>query len=375
MIGWEQLHAWQRDWRAVRPEAIRVRQEFLRRAPSRDSALFIQALLQVRAGRRELIKDYAAPFLHQLSLDSSVASTPHLDRLLTLALKHHPDGVPDPRRWFEGVSLYDQALAVARIEFKDPFESVGRDLEWLIDFLSDKAFKDDYQRIALHAYHDPNNAYIVTKQNIAIDATLVRPGLIPKVYSFDCRRIKNGGIAFMDDRIKSAFSVWLKIGRKMQEGEVTPTYNVTDRRGLLFVLPTMRNVQTFSQLLLKKLVKDGAKVLEELTVASAGKPVDPTNKHSSHLFCAAKMLVEWGAEGQEYEIQFMTFHDYLTSKRSLTDANHELYKQRQAFEYAFPHLWPKDIYGIDWADPVVRQELRGWKMDQLGWHVNEKFAV
>src|SRR3989339_583949 len=101
MIEWQQLDNWQKDWLRVDVSALKKRRDFLRRAPSRDQTLFTQSLQVVRQGRRELLKDYAGVFSNQVGLDSSIASTPHLDRLLELAEKHREGGVPDPRRWFE----------------------------------------------------------------------------------------------------------------------------------------------------------------------------------------------------------------------------------------------------------------------------------
>lgn len=372
MIQWQQLNEWQQDWLRVDPNALKKRQDFLRRSPLRDQALFVQSLQVVRQGRRELLKDYAEIYLNQASLDSSIASTPHLDRLLELGVRHREGGAPDPRRWFEALSLFDQALAIARIEYKDPIESVGRDLASLLDYLWDTFFDDEYTRIHAHVYHDPQKQFAVAKKDVSIGKALSRPGLIHCVYPLDCRRIKNHGIAFMDDRIKGAFSTWLKIGRKMHSGEVTEMYNVTDRRGLTFAVPTMSDVKKFAFFLKETLLRDGAIELEKLSIPRKGKPVDPLNPHSSSMYRAAKMLVMW--HDSEYEFQFITFHDYFTSKRSLTDANHELYKQKQAFEFAFPYLWPTSIYGIDWEQERLRTELREWKTEQLGWHVNGKIS-
>ncbi|MCX6714502.1 MAG: hypothetical protein NTX72_01680 [Candidatus Uhrbacteria bacterium] len=373
MIHWKQLDEWQKDWLNVDVDALKKRREFLRRAPLRDQALFVDSLQVVRQGRRELMKDFAAIYAHQTGLDSAIASTPHMDRLLELAERHRDGGSPDPRRWFEALSLFDQALAIARIEYKDPLESVGRDLEVLLDFLWSTFFDDEYKRIHLHAYHDPTKQFIVTEDDVSIDEPLIRPGLIHRVYPLDCRRITSGGIAFMDDRIKGAFSTWLKIGRKMKDGIVTDTYNVTDRCGLTFVVPTRADLVEFALSLLDTLLKNGAEELEKLSEAGEDVAADPTNRSSSSMYRMAKMLVMW--HEREYEFQFITFHDYFTAKRSLTDANHDLYKLRQACGFSFPYLWPTSIYGIEWEQEHVRNDLRAWKIDQLGWHVNGKHSV
>lgn len=373
MIQWQQLDDWQKDWLRVDVSALKKRRDFLRRAPSRDQTLFTQSLQVVRQGRRELLKDYAGVFSNQVGLDSAIASTPHLDRLLELAEKHREGGAPDPRRWFEALSLFDQAMAIARIEYKDPLESVGRDLESLLDYLWETFFHDEYERIRVHAYHRPNERFIVTDTDVSIGEPLTRPGQIHCVYPLDCRQIKGGGLAFMDERIKGAFSMWLKIGRKMSEGEVTETYTVNDRCGLMFVVPTMADLESFALLLLETLLRDGAEELEKLAMTSSSTPVDPTNPRSSTLYRVAKMLVMW--HEREFEFQFITFHDYFTSKRSLTDANHELYKLKQACDFSLPFLWPKQIYGIDWSQTRLHEELRAWKEDQLGWHVNGKIIT
>lgn len=372
MIQWKQLIEWQTDWQHIHAQALESRQGFLRRAPSREQELFMQCLQEVKRSRRELIAAYAEPFANQLAPDSPIACTPHLDRLLELGERHRKQQLPDPRRWFEALSLFDQALALARIEHKDPLESVGHDMDVLLDYLWDEFFEGDYRRMTLHTYYDPQADYVVWSHNVSMDTELDRPSLMHRPYPLVCRQIKGGGIGFMEERIKNAFSIWLKIGRKMHAGERKNAYMVTDRCGLAFVVPTEKDLRAFASILRKTLLANGARVLERFTLSNNGKPMDPSNKHSSPLFRAGKMLIKW--KDREYEFQFLTFHDYLTSKYSLTDANHELYKQKQAFNFALPFLWPKDLYGIDWEDPVVRDELRRWKIDQLGWHVNGKFS-
>jgi len=48
---------------------------------------------------------------------------------------------------------------------------------------------------------------------------------------------------------------------------------------------------------------------------------------------------------------------------------------KQACDFSLPFLWPKEIYGIDWSQTRLHEELRAWKEDQLGWHMNGKLVT
>ncbi len=370
MIPWETFLTWQKDWFEIYPYAIESRRKFLADTPFLSQAHFKHARDTVRFGRRMLVKDYAYAYVAQLALDSSVATTPHRKRLLDLAEEHEINQSPDPQRWFEGLSLFDQSISVAHIEARDPIESISTDINQMIKFIIARLFVGGFRKIEVHSYHDPKNGYAVTADNISIDHPLDRPRLDERVVPMTCRQIEHNGFTYMDHRIKDPFETWLKIHRQIKEKRVKDPFFVNDRCGLVFVLFSREECFQFAERLTNELLCDGGEIIERLETNSDGKTVDAENLNSSPNFKAAKMLVK--CHGRVFEFQFVTFHDYITSTLSLTDANHELYKLRQALNFSLPLLWPESLYGVNWADEEIRERLFVCKESQLGWRVMRK---
>lgn len=367
MIPWQTFLEWQDDWFLIDQKAIDKRRMFLNNQPFLRQTHFKHALDTLRFGRRMLVKDYAYAYAAQLALDSSVATTPHRRRLLDLAEHHEGGESPDPQRWFECLSLFDQAVMIAHIEAHDPIEIVSADINQVIQFIIARLFVGGFRKIEVHSYHNPKKGYIVTPDSIAVDRTLDLPGFNERVMPMTCRQISHDGFTYMDHRIKDSFEMWLKIRRQIIERRVKDPFSINDRCGLLFVFLSVDELYEFARRLNFELCANGGEVAEALESNLDGSTVDKLNTHSSYLFKAAKTLIKW--RGRVFEFQFVTFHDYITSMLSLTDANHELYKLKQALNFSLPLLWPESVYGIRWNDVVVRDQLRFCKESQLGWRV------
>lgn len=374
MVEWQRLQERQADWLNPSGEAIERRRKFLRRSLSRELAHYARAVQTLRHGRARIALGYADMFTDQMELDSSVATTSNLERLLELAARPGANGAPDRQRWFEAISRFDQSIAVAQFEMQDSLESLDRDMNDLLDFLNDRFFQDGFHKIEVYCYHDPKQSYTVRSEDIGVGHHLSRPHLVRRKSDLTCRKTVWNQLAYIRHRIKDPFDAWLKTQRQVHNPEIAQPYVMHDRRGLLFIVESEQVLHEVAIRLVECLVEDGAKEIEQLvTNFGSAKGVDAQNKHSSASYKAAKTLVCW--RDQVFELQFQTYRDYFTSKRSLTDANHELYRLKQALDYFLPLLWPKEIYDVDWANPNVRHALKTWKESQLGWRVNGTHPV
>lgn len=371
MIEWSELQRRQQDWLEVSPDAMRWRRQILKWATNRDHEMFAHAIERVRAGQEKLIIKYAPGLMLQLDRDSSVATTPDLHRLLELAVKRHVGQRPDLHRWFDAVSLFDQALGVAQLEKNDPLELVGKSIATLIDFLGHELFQGAFESTEFYVYHDPERDFIVGPDDVGIGRRLSQraDGRTQRKVRLVCRRAIDDGLVFLHHRIKEPYQVWLKMLRQVAEGKVKNPYEISDRCGLMFVVETREQIPMLADRILSLLQRNGGIVTEPLEANFAiDRPTDATNAASSSSYKVAKMRVCW--KDRQYELQFIAFYDYFNSTSSLSDANHELYKLRQARRFSFPVLWPSSIYEIEWDSPHVRHLMRFWKTALLGWQVD-----
>jgi len=340
-------------------------------ALSREQTHVTRAMNTLRNGRLRLVREYADIFTDQLELDSSVSTTLNPHRLLELAEKPWADQKPDAQRWFESISRFDQAVAVAKIEMSDSYEMLARDINDLMDFLWGHLFEPVFEKIEVYCYHDPATGYAVSAEDVGIGHHLSRPGLKRRKSNLTCRKTMKGELAFFRHRIKDAFDAWLKSQRQVHDPEKKHPYTVYDRCGLTFIVPTMMELHDVALQIVELLLDHGGTEIEPLdTNFVAEQSIDATNRQSSPAYKAAKTLIQF--RGRVYEFQFLTFHDYFTSKRSLNDSNHDLYRLRQTLKYFLPLLWPKEIYAVDWGNPHIISSLRKWKINQLGLRVNGK---
>ncbi len=369
MIAWQQLAEWQKDWLVFDPAAICKRQKILLSSSSREQIEFARAVRTLGHGRARLIAGNADLYFDQIELDSSVATTLNPNRMLMLASKAMANKNPDLQRWFEALSRFDQAIAVSKIELVEPQEDLDRDMNRLLDFLNENFLQEETEKVDIYCYHDPNDGYSVIHEDIGIGSHLSRPGLTRRKSNLTCRQTLKGELAYMRHRTKDPFDTWLKTQRQIHNVENVHPYFVHDRCGLTFIVPNEGDLYNVAVNLVMLLIDDGATEIEPLeSNYGVQKSGDANNKHSSSVYKLAKTLIEWN--GRVFEFQFLTFHDYFTSKRSLLESNHDLYRLRQALDFFLPLLWPKEVYEVDWSNPNVRSALYKWKRSQLGWRVN-----
>ncbi len=369
MITWKELAEWQEDWLDMNPNAISKRRRFLLDASSREQIEFALAVRTITHGRRRLISGCADLFFDQIELDSSIATTINPNRMLMIAQKAIRGKSIDLQRWFEAISRFDQSVAVAKIEIGDSQEELDRDMNRLLDFLNEGFFEDEYEKVGIFCYHDPENGFAVKVEDVGIGHHLSRPGLMRRKSNLTCRQTRQSELAYIRHRTKDPFDTWLKMQRQIHNSGIDNPYGVHDRCGLKLVVSSDKDLYIVALRLMMLLIEDGGDEIEPLECNyGINKSADDQNKQSSSAYKLAKASVRW--RGRVFELQFLTFHDYFTSKRSLLESNHDLYRTRQALDYFLPLLWPKDVYGIDWSNPGIRSSLYKWKKSQLGWRVN-----
>jgi len=370
MIEWTTLRTWQSDWDKPSQEAIDKRLTYFDRAPSLLRVQFVTMIHSVRTGHDRLVNNYACGLTDQLEHDSSVASTPHLDRLLEIAQRRFRSPYVDDQVWYEAISMFDQAVALSRIEHDTPMERVGMTMARLVDLMGEELFDPGYECVDFYTYHDPERDYMVARSHVGINRELNLPSLRRRMFQQKCRKIKGGGIAILHHRLKKPFGTWLKTQRQLQEGLVKNPFEVADRCGLMLVLPTIEEVLAFANNSLSFLCERGAVITEPLSHNfDLETALDSKNPESSKDYKLAKARIFWNE--QEVELQFLTFADYFSSQKALSDVNHELYKLNQAIRYFFPLIWPTSRFNVDWQNPKVRRILRAWKVAQLGWAIEE----
>lgn len=369
MIDLEILKGWEEDWLQITSGAVTRRRALWKRMLYRDRDECTKAIRLVRTGRKELVREFAYGFGDQLAPDSSVATTPHLDRLLALANK--PRRAPEPHRWFDALCHFDLTLAVAQVEQNDPEEAVGRDLDELIDFLGEGLFTGTFSQTDFYVYHDPTNEFLVGPEDVGIGRHLSHraEGRTRRKRTLACRRTRKGKLVFLDHRIKDAFNVWMKIHRQVLEKKVEDPFSVHDRAGLTFVVEGLEDLFKLATEMSQLLVYDGAVITEPLeSNFDMDQAADTLNGDSSKAYKVAKMNVCW--HGREFELQFIPFYSWFNAKRSLSEVNHALYKWRRCLRIYMPWLWPNQIYGVNWQHSHVINETRGWMTSRLGWHVH-----
>ncbi len=373
MIDWRTLKKWEGDWLEFSGKAIERRRELLRSLLHLNPWLLTFAIDHVRTGREKLIHDFAFGFKDQLDLDSSVATTYDLERLLALAQLHESNAKPEPHRWFDALSVFDQTVAIAMLECEDPTEAVGRDLDRLIAFLAERIFTSGFASREFYVYHDPASQHVVGPEDVGIDRHLSHraDGRTRRLMRLSCRCTKDGKTVFLSHRDKKTFSVWIKIQRQIEQRSVENPYVIHDRCGLMFVVEQCGQIAELAGRIILELLRDGGEIVESLDGNhDKDATVDAKNDVSSSSYKVAKMLVRW--HGRIFELQFTTFHDYFNASHSLTDANHALYKLRQARRYIFPRLWPQSVYGVHWDSGHVNKQMFSWMSAKLGWRVNEQ---
>lgn len=83
--------------------------------------------------------------------------------------------------------------------------------------------------------------------------------------------------------------------------------------------------------------------------------MDSQNMDSSPLFYCDKYILEFF--GSKVEIMFKPAIGYMNEIVARDEENHSLYKVRRYMNHVFPLMFPFEIYGIDWRDKDVREDL------------------
>lgn len=371
-LMWPTFIDWQEDWSghglkemlrggSYRPsvEMIERRHEFLRTASPGDRALFSQMVERLQEARQRLIATFAPIFEDVLDLESRVACTLSMTELLELTRDVGRDSLHSRRR-FEALSLFDQAAFLAAIEEDDAAKNVMRDLNELIEELSQQLFRTGGEQIALWTKHDPKDHFRV-EGNAKISK---RPkGRYVKRTRFFCRHLKDGGRVMLHHRVKKAFDAWRKIQVQVAEGRKNQPFNVRDRCGLKMVVPDIEAARSLLEKLLRIFVRLNASVSEVSDNLETNGRIDHKNTRSSTRFRAIKFEAEW--QHRTFEIQIVTFRDYISAENATDEENHHLYKLRECVQVLFPLLWPSAIYQIHWKREEIHRLLSEGKIHEL----------
>ncbi len=113
----------------------------------------------------------------------------------------------------------------------------------------------------------------------------------------------------------------------------------------------------------KKMMKRGVAYLaaRAAIIQSDGsvKNVQIANRHSHRKLCIQSQYLY--LDGRRREVQHMPAKNLYNIEYSLGPENHSLYHLRWYTDCQYPglffHLFPPEIYGINWSDPVIRQEM------------------
>lgn len=370
------LYEWMDDWFCqsqsnaspefvLSADALDRRQQFVRSLSHMDRALCSIMLQAVHNLRRTLVQNYADVFSGVLKLESNVACVFQLEDLLELM---RSDGKKplDARRRFEAISLFDQAGFVAAIESDDSLDNIGRDLKEMLGLLQEYLFVGS-REITVWSRHDPKDSYRVKGQP-QIDEPMRGNFTNVRRREMTCRLLKGGDIAHLDHRLKDAAAAMLKIMRQRQHPDKENPYQVRDRCGLKFSLPSVELADKTCGALRRLLERHNA-VLSPVqgNLNGNGQCKDTNNPQSSPYYKALSFNAVW--RGRSFEFQIVTFKDLFSSEHALNDENHDLYKLRQYLTHIFPLFFPLPHYGINWLSRPVRQRLFRSKTRQLGWRV------
>lgn len=347
------------------PEGVGRRQHVLRTLSHMDRALCSIMIQAVHNLRRTLVQNYADIFSGVLKMESNVACAFQLSDLMELMCSEGKKPL-DGRRRFEAVSIFDQAAFVAAIESDDSLDNIGRDLKEMLGLLQENWFVGS-RDITVWTRHDPKDYYRVKGQP-QIDEPMKGNLTNVRRREMTCRVLKGGDVAHLDHRLKDAATAMLKILRQQQNPDKSQPFQVRDRCGFKFSLPTVDQAYRACASLRRLLEKHGA-VLTEVqgNLNGNGQRKDANNPQSSPYYKALSFNAVW--HDRSFEFQIVTFKDLFSSEHALNDENHELYKLRQFLTFIFPLFFPPAHYGIEWSDRKVRKRLFRSKTRQLGWRV------
>lgn len=358
----------QQDWDgSLNPRAIKKRMDFWRGRKKSERKLLNLLLRSVRTERERMTELYLPHLTDRLELESTVAVTPNLRHLLSLATQGG-DGPLDVQRRHEAMRLFDETCAIARMEQLDPIETIYEDLEAMLKLLARELFETDNQEVCVYTYHDRDDRYRVS--DYRVNERLAKDGLFERENRLVCRTAQiNGNTDYvaLHHRIKRHTNAWLKMQKQVQTNRQDP-FNIKDRCGLKLTVPTVSLALQLVELITKIIEReDGHVVACSQNLTSNGR-VDNTNGHSSPNFKVVRLEIWW--RKRLFELQVTTFQHYYSSLLAVDAENHKVYRLLQCFDHYFPFLFPTAIYRVDWTDEQVRRQIMAREIAELGWRVD-----
>ncbi|MBI4098816.1 MAG: hypothetical protein HY437_02185 [Candidatus Magasanikbacteria bacterium] len=366
----------QRDWLgAYNTLATDRRRRILDRCGRGRRRTLALMLREIRHGRQHLINLYLSPFADQLEHESRVWNTTDLGRLIQLAAQPGTDPLDQQRR-HEALRFFDETRALAHIEEREPLEWLRNHFENFINMLARELFEPGSERLPVYTYHERADHYRVRAYAFMDPLPHQEYGdlLERRNRPTSCRLYRMGGalhFVALRDRIKEHFDAWLKMQKQVAKGRPHP-YVIHDRCGVQFIAPTVEVAHAIflkTRELVEKTRRGTPGIVKEvIDTLTTDEPTE--NQHSSRFFRAIRMRIIW--QGVPIEVQITTFPHYYSSILAVDTENHDLYRLRQCFGSYFPFLFPTNIYGIDWTDERLRQQLMALRIAQLGWRVDRE---
>lgn len=154
--------------------------------------------------------------------------------------------------------------------------------------------------------------------------------------------------AIVEARQKDHLSAF---ARRFREPQAMLFESVSDMYGIRFAYfdkERMRATIKFLALRAALIQSDGS-----------AKNVPPANRHSYKRLCIQSQYLY--LNGKRREIQHMPARNLYSIEYSTGPENHDLYQKRWYTDPDHPglfhHLFPLEIFGIDWNDPIIRKRM------------------
>ena len=324
----------------------------------RDASFFADSVNAARETMSFLLDEYFPLRLRKgLEMDSRVAGAHDPYALIRQCAGGGSDIIARIRR-FEA----RRQLTLAQIEFElrvdhgDP-QKLDDDMAWFAQKCDQVFFLPNRsEQVVIVADLDPANAYRV-KEFKVIPRSDPESRVIPTpervVLPLDVRYFRANGRTFrvyFEARIKQRVTLKL-IAKRNRHHE-----SLTDLPGAKFVFfDEETELMAGINQLRRVLVRAPGSVSGEASNTSRAGALDPTNAYSSQEYRARKFDVR--LRNRVFELQFMYLPIWVNEMVSHGRDNHQLYRISKYLDRVLPVLLPKKLYGIDWRDPGIRQEL------------------
>ena len=112
----------------------------------------------------------------------------------------------------------------------------------------------------------------------------------------------------------------------------------------------------------RKLVVNPGQVWAQQSNAKRAGAVDVNNRHSSIDRRFEKYNFRHG--GISHELQYLLLEYFLNSLVSHELDGHAFYKLLTYLDTFFPWIWPQALYGINWEDPILRDEFWRYQIER-----------